>query len=72
LRLGVQEVSWHGMGVDAMDELAAIITAVLREGRDPEVLAARTRALLAAHRPTVDTEEILQMALRTLGVEAGA
>jgi glycine hydroxymethyltransferase len=68
LRLGVQEVSWHGLGMAEMDELAAILTAVLREGRDPEGLATRTRALLAAYRPAAGAEEILQRALRTLGV----
>ncbi len=67
LRLGVQEVSWHGMGADQMDELAAIFTAVLREGQDPTDVAARTRALLQAHRPPDADEQIVRAALAAAG-----
>jgi glycine hydroxymethyltransferase len=68
LRLGVQEVSWAGMGEAEMDELAEIFTAVLRDGEDSDVVAARTQALVEAHRAD-DDEQALRVALAAAGVE---
>jgi glycine hydroxymethyltransferase len=68
LRLGVQEVSWAGMGAPDIDEVAEIFTAVLREGQDPAALAARTRALARAHRPDGADEQVLRVALAAAGI----
>ncbi|MGI5457656.1 hypothetical protein ACQEWB_31695 [Streptomyces sp. CA-249302] len=72
LRLGVQEVSWAGMGEAAMDELADIFTDVLRDGREPSALAARTRALAEAHQPEGADERVLHTALAALEAGGGA
>jgi glycine hydroxymethyltransferase len=69
LRLGVQEVSWAGMGDAEMDELADIFTAVLRDGQDSAVVAARTQALVEAHQASADDEHVLRVALAAAGVE---
>lgn len=68
LRLGVQEVSWAGMGAAGMAELAEIFTAVLRDGKDPAAAAARTSALAKAHASAGADEQVLQLALRAAGV----
>lgn len=68
LRLGVQEVSWAGMGAAEMDELAEIFTAVLRDGQDSRAVTARTRALVEAHRSAGDDEQALRVALAAAGV----
>lgn len=69
LRMGVQEVSWHGMGAAEMDELAAIVTAVLRDGHDPADGASRTRALADAHRSGDADEQVLHAALTAVGAD---
>jgi glycine hydroxymethyltransferase len=68
LRLGVQEVSWAGMGAAGMAELAEIFTAVLRDGKDPAAAAARTSALAEAHASAGADEQVLHLALRAAGV----
>lgn len=67
LRLGVQEVSWAGMGATEMDELADVFTAVLRDGQDPAVSRHRTRALAEAHRLDGADESVLRAALAAVG-----
>ena len=69
LRLGMQEVSWAGMGEAEMDELAEIFTAVLRDGQDSRAVAVRTQALVEVHRPADDDEQALRTALAAVGVE---
>ncbi|SEB47682.1 glycine hydroxymethyltransferase [Amycolatopsis tolypomycina] len=68
LRLGLQEVSWAGMGAAEMDELADIFTAVLRDGQDSHAVAARTQALVEAYRPVDEEEQVLRVALAAAGV----
>ncbi|GIH69892.1 PLP-dependent aminotransferase family protein [Sphaerimonospora thailandensis] len=67
LRLGVQEVSWAGMGEAEMEEVAEIATAVLRDGHDPASVGARTRALVEAYRPGEAGEQVLRAALAAIG-----
>lgn len=50
LRLGVQEAAWMGMDTIAMEEIAGVFAAVLRDGRDPAASAARVSALVEGHR----------------------
>jgi glycine hydroxymethyltransferase len=50
LRLGVQEATWLGMDSAAMDHIAVVFAAVLRDRRDPAPYAKRVRALLDRHR----------------------
>ncbi|MFI7356172.1 hypothetical protein ACIBTP_19760 [Streptomyces avidinii] len=69
LRLGVQEVTWAGMRENGIDELAAIFTALLRDGADPATVAARTEALVEAHRPDGGADEqVLRVALAAAGI----
>lgn len=73
LRLGVQEVTWAGMREDDIDELAEVFTAVLRDGQDPAVAAARTRALAEALAPdTGPGEQVLRVALAAAGIGGAA
>jgi glycine hydroxymethyltransferase len=67
LRLGLQEVSWAGMDAAGIDELTEIFTAVLRDGRDPAAVAARTRALVEAHQGKGANEQALRVALEAAG-----
>jgi glycine hydroxymethyltransferase len=67
LRLGVQEVTWAGMGEAGIDELAEIFTALLRDGQDADTVVARTQALVEAHRPTGD-EQALRAVLAAAGI----
>ena len=70
LRLGVQEVSWAGMGDAEMDEIAEIFTAVLRDGGDSDAALTRTQALVEAYRPAGLEEEALRVVLAAAGVES--
>ena len=72
LRLGVQEITWAGMRAAGIEELASIITAVLRDGQDPAALAPRTRALVEAYQPDGPGEQVLRVALAAAGIEGGA
>jgi glycine hydroxymethyltransferase len=72
LRLGVQEVTWAGMGEAGIDEFAEIFTAVLRDGQDPAAVAPRTRVLVEAYRPDGADEQVLRVALTTAGLEGTA
>jgi glycine hydroxymethyltransferase len=67
LRLGVQEATWTGMGPAAMDEVAGIFTAVLRDGHNPATIAARTRRLVEAYGPSQDIAHVLRVALAITG-----
>lgn len=69
LRLGVQELSWAGMGKAEMDELAEIFTALLRDGQNSAAAAARTGALVEAHKASADDEQALRVALAAVGME---
>ncbi|MDX3112699.1 hypothetical protein [Streptomyces scabiei] len=71
LRLGLQEVSWAGMDAAGIDELTEIFTAVLRDGRDPAAVAARTRALVEAHQGDGADEQVLRVALAAVGAGGG-
>ncbi|WP_051740775.1 MULTISPECIES: hypothetical protein [unclassified Kitasatospora] len=72
LRLGVQEITWAGMGTAGIDELAEIVTAVLRDGQDPAAVAERAQALVEAHRPDSADEHVLRVALAAIGIGGGA
>ncbi|MGH3830315.1 MAG: aminotransferase class I/II-fold pyridoxal phosphate-dependent enzyme [Pseudonocardiaceae bacterium] len=67
LRLGVQEMSWAGMGSVEVDEIAAVFAAVLRDGQDPVAIGKRTRALIEAHGPAGLAEQVLRSALAAVG-----
>jgi glycine hydroxymethyltransferase len=69
LRLGVQEVTWAGMGAAEMDELVEIFAAVLRDGQDPSAAIARVQGLVQAHRPGRDDEQALRLVLAAAGAE---
>ncbi|MGI5438805.1 hypothetical protein ACQEV4_15720 [Streptomyces shenzhenensis] len=68
LRLGVQELSWAGMDAVGMVELAEIFTAVLRDGKAPAAVAARTSALAEAYPSAGADEQVLHLALKAAGV----
>ncbi len=69
LRLGVQEATWAGMREPGIDELAAIFTAVLRDGQDPAEAVKRTEALIAEHQAPDDLgEQVLREALAAAGL----
>lgn len=67
LRLGLQEVSWAGMGAGEMDELAQIFTAVLRDDDDATAVGKRVRTLVEAFRPDEADDTVLQVALAAAG-----
>ncbi|MFJ2478181.1 hypothetical protein ACIOWI_35350 [Streptomyces sp. NPDC087659] len=63
LRLGMQEMSWAGMGEAETDEIAEVFAAVLRDKQDPAAIGKRTRALIEAHRSTGAAEQVLRVGL---------
>ncbi|MGB6164295.1 MAG: hypothetical protein WCF33_08105 [Pseudonocardiaceae bacterium] len=65
LRLGVQEVTWLGMGVGEMDELAAVFERVLLRGQDPDLVAADVRRLHDRF-ARVDADQAIQTLLQTV------
>lgn len=69
LRLGVQEASWLGLERDAMEQIAEVFAAVLRDRRDPATAGKTVRALLDAIDPDPD-QTAAAAAARTLLEEA--